>query len=625
MILSCGLVILATALAYVQGKLKTGYWFGALVLLPIIISQVPRSSRVSDDKDLPQLLAMPESIVVAKRYSPQGKLEIVEAPAFHAAPGLALNTIEPVPPQRFITVDALIVDTIYQTTSADDFAFLDQTTQALPYQLGHFNHALIIDDAGTSHLGLALYHQVAKVTTLISNGALADLKMKELSSLSSYIHTAAQLSFITTTVRGYLRTSSELYPLIIFPTIGTDPGGLSAAAADSLLTQETLRLCLAHLDEQGVLAASTFVHSPPRESLRLLNMFARALREIGKEPRHHIAVIRNWATVTIVVSKRPLTTQQLNNIRSFSQQRGFDLVWLPDINPHEVNRYHQFQKASYHRGATLLLGSQNAQFVTNYIYDLSPPDDDRPFFHHFSRWQGMRELKLQLGKRGRVFWELGWLLLIAAFCQALLLALICILLPLVPAVGLPGRKTEQVAILGFFSAIGFGFMLLEMGFLQRLTVYLAHPVYAAATVLSGFLVFGGIGSIISSKLQEPLELMHRNLGIAIVIVGGAILMLGDGFLLSTESKGLVSRIALACILIAPLAILMGMMFPLGLKRVGRSQKRLIPWAWGANGFTSVMATIAAPILAMQWGFDLVAWTALGCYGLATLLSLKLPC
>jgi hypothetical protein len=624
MIIGCGIVILATSLLYVQTKLKTGYWLFTAVLLTIIVWQIPHASRISDDKDLPQLLAMPESSIVAKRYSPQGKLELIEAPAFHAAPGLALNNIEPVPPQRFITVDAQIVDTIYQTASPDDFAFLDQTTQALPYRLNHFDHALIVDDAGISHLALALYHRVGTVTNLISNGVLADLEMKELSSLNPYIHKVAQISFINRTVRGYLRKSTQQYPLIIFPTIGTDPGGLSAAAADSLLTQETLRLCLSHLDKQGVLALSTFVHSPPRESLRLLNMLVAALREIGKEPQRHIAIIRNWATVTIVASKRPLTKQQINRIRLFCLQRRFDLVWLPDLMPDEVNRYHQFQNADYHLAATLLLGQQNSQFVANYIYDLSPPDETKPFFHHFSRWRGIRELKLQLGKRGRVYSELGWLLLIAAFCQALVLAFICILLPLIPAIGLPGKKTEKIAVLGFFSAIGLGFMLLEMGFLQRLTVYLAHPVYAAATVLSGFLFFGGIGSIISSRLPEPLLLTHRNLGFAIVMVGSTILVLCDRFLQSTEASGLVSRMVLAFALIAPLAILMGMMFPLGLKRVGRSQDQLIPWAWSANGFSSVIATIAAPILAMQWGFDLVVWAALGCYGLATMLSLRLP-
>ena len=75
---------------------------------------------------------------------------------------------------------------------------------------------------------------------------------------------------------------------------------------------------------------------------------------------------------------------------------------------------------------------------------------------------------------------------------------------------------------------------------------------------------------------------------------------------------------------SPLALLMGMMFPLGLKRLGRTHAKLVPWAWSVNGFTSVVATLLAPLLAMHWGFGAVGWTAAACYALAAILSLGLP-
>ncbi|RZW14652.1 MAG: hypothetical protein EX260_10650, partial [Desulfobulbaceae bacterium] len=59
-ILGCGIVILATSLLYVQTKLKTGYWRFTAALLTIMLWQIPHASRISEDKDLPQLLAMPE-------------------------------------------------------------------------------------------------------------------------------------------------------------------------------------------------------------------------------------------------------------------------------------------------------------------------------------------------------------------------------------------------------------------------------------------------------------------------------------------------------------------------------------------------------------------------------------
>jgi hypothetical protein len=69
---------------------------------------------------------------------------------------------------------------------------------------------------------------------------------------------------------------------------------------------------------------------------------------------------------------------------------------------------------------------------------------------------------------------------------------------------------------------------------------------------------------------------------------------------------------------------MEIMFPLGLRRLGLAQATLIPWAWGVNGFTSVLATLLAPLLAMHWGFGAVVWSAAVCYGLAALFSLGLP-
>jgi len=624
LILGGSFVILATSLFYARGKMSTGCWICTGLLLVIMVWQFPHNSKISEDKDLPQILAMPGSKIISRRYGPQGFIEIVEAPAVHAAPGVALNNTEPIPDQLLVTLDAQIVGSLYKSTSHDDFAFMNHTTQALPYQLGDYSHVLIGDEVGTDQIGLALFHGADAVTSLSSNNSLTDLKSNEMSSYIGHIYSLPEVSLFTATLRGFLRKSKRRYPLIILPSTGKDLGGLSAATADSILTLDTFRLCFAQLEDNGRLSISTDVHSPPRESLRLLNMLIDVLKESGREPHRHIAMIRNWATITIVATKSTLTNRQLSDIRSFSQQRGFDLVWLPDLKSSEVNRHHLLEEADYYLGAKTLLGPENNKFVSKYVYDITSPDDDKPFFHHFSRWWRSKDFSMQLGRRGRAYMELGGILLIAVFCQAFLLAFIFIVFPLFPAVGLSGRRSEQFVVLGFFSTIGFGFMLLEMGLLQRLTIYLGHPVYAAATVLSGFLFFGGFGSAISSQLRDPLIRLHCGFGIAIVIIGSLMLFLIDRYLAVTEGLGLPSRMTLVILFIGPLASLMGMMFPLGMKRVGRGQARLIPWAWSANGFTSVLATLIAPLLAMQWGFSFVAWTALGCYCLAALLSLRLP-
>ncbi|MGI9536736.1 MAG: hypothetical protein ACR2PB_06685 [Desulfocapsaceae bacterium] len=624
LILGSSCVTLAVAMFFARRQINAGGWIISGLLLAVMLWQFPYHSKISEDKDLPQILATPGSKIITQRYGPQGLVEIVEAPAVHTAPGMALNNTEPIPDQLLIILDGQIIGSLYKSSSPDDFAFMKNTTQALPYQLGHYSDVLIGNVVGTEQVGLALFHGAKTLTALTSIGSLAELKAGEIPFSNGQSFRAPDVSHFTATVRGFLRGSDHHYSLIVLPTTDPDLGGLSATKANSLLTLDTFRLCFASLKDTGAISISANVHSPPRESFRLLNMFIDVLKEQGKDPRRHLAMIRNWATITIVVTKNVITDRQADNIRTFSEQRGFDLVWLPDLDPSEVNRHHLLTEPEYYLGAKELLDPQINQFTSNYMYDITSPDDDRPYFHHFSRWWVSKELSMQLGKRSRAYMELGGILLIAVLGQALLLAFTFIVLPLFPAIGLSGTRSQQFIVIGFFSSIGFGFMLLEMGILQRLTLHFGHPIYAASTVLSGFLFFGGLGSMISSRFRNPLSRLHCGLGMSIAVIGSLMLLLHDRSLAVTEGLSLPGRMAVVILFIGPLASLMGMMFPLAIKRLGREQARLVPWAWSANGFASVIATLCAPLFAIQWGFNIVTWIALGCYCLAALLSLRLP-
>ena len=78
-----------------------------------------------------------------------------------------------------------------------------------------------------------------------------------------------------------------------------------------------------------------------------------------------------------------------------------------------------------------------------------------------------------------------------------------------------------------------------------------------------------------------------------------------------------AKIAIALLLIAPLAVFMGMPFPLGLGHVGARSEAFIPWAWGINGCASVLSAILAALLAMHVGFT-------GVVTIATILYLVAP-
>ena len=76
--------------------------------------------------------------------------------------------------------------------------------------------------------------------------------------------------------------------------------------------------------------------------------------------------------------------------------------------------------------------------------------------------------------------------------------------------------------------------------------------------------------------------------------------------------------------IAPLAAAMGHMFPTALRQVSNAFPTLVPWAWAVNGFASVVAVVAAPLLAMSYGFVSLTAAAILCYALAGLLGRALP-
>ena len=572
-----------------------------------------------------QLMAMPGSEIVASRSGPHGLVQIIQAPAFHGAPGLSLTNTRPVPDQLLVTLDGHLAGTHYRSIAVEDFAFLDNTTMALAYQLlATPTRVLVGPEAGADQLGLALYHGAERITVLTDNSSLASLKKNEMASRTGDLYGRPEVTLLTATLRGYLYNSESSYSLIELPTTGEDFGGLRSATTNPLLTLDTFRKCFDRLDEDGVLSITTHAHVPPRESLRLVNMFVDLLEGSGRDPRSHLTMIRSWATVTLAAAKSEITPGQAARIRSFTEARSFDLVWLPDIESAEVNRHHVLDDPQYYLGAMKLLGAQKSRFASDYIYDLTSPQDGKPFFHHFSRGLAIQDFSDQLGKRSRSFTEIGKILLIGALVQTFVLALLLIVLPLLPVVGIPGGKSEQLLVIGFFSAIGCGFMLLEMGFLQRLEVYLGHPLYAAAAVLSGFLFFGGLGSILSSRVKAPLSRRHCAIGLVIAVSAVVYLMLLDAFLAVTEGAHLPARLAIVMVVVGPLALMMGMMFPLGMKRLGYGQSRMIPWAWSVNGFTSVLATLLAPLLAMHWGFATVGWSAAVCYGLAALFSLGLP-
>jgi hypothetical protein len=78
------------------------------------------------------------------------------------------------------------------------------------------------------------------------------------------------------------------------------------------------------------------------------------------------------------------------------------------------------------------------------------------------------------------------------------------------------------------------------------------------------------------------------------------------------------RVVIAALLLMPLGLLMGMPFPLGIRLVDRVNPGLVAWAWGVNGFSSVLGSILTVMIAQSYGFSIVIGLAVVIYLLGLL-------
>ena len=586
----------------------------------------PYRPGVSQYKMLSLVRNMPDSQVLHQAEGPLGRIDVVAGPAIHHAPGLSLQYLADVPPHVLMILDGDQTSAVYDCRRREDWTFMDYTTSAGAYALRQRPSVCVVGAGGGADIGLAAYHHSGRTVALEMNRHVIEAMRTVLRDRGGRIYDAPGVEVACREARGYFAATDERFDVIQVPPIdafGASGAGLYATQEAYLYTLEAIGVMLDHLSGRGVLCITRWARMPPRDGLRVFDTAACALRRRGLEPSRHLAMIRSWATVTVLVTAGPIEPDEQDRLRSFCRRRSFDLCCLPGLRRSEANQYHTLDRAHYFEACGALLGPDRDAYLDNYVFSVGATTDDKPYFFHFFGWRSLRMLGGQLGRRSRAFVELGFLMLLAAFAQAVVLAAVLIVLPLV--VGLPKARSAggKTATLGYFLLLGAGFMFLEMGFLHKLILYLAHPIYSAAAAIAGFLVFGGLGSLISGAWPGGVRRTTTLAAGAVVVLAVAYVFGLDGWLALTQGQPLGLRLVVATATIAPLALAMGHLFPLGLRQLAASRPPLVPWAWAVNGFASVAATVAAPLLAMTVGFTLLTVAAIVCYVLAGLLASRL--
>ena len=599
----------------------------ALLLLPAHLLEL----RISPYKSLPQTLRISGTSVIAEHTSPLGLLSVVknESVPLRHAPGLSLYANSPIPRQLGVFTDADSMTAIDHNPEQARLGYLDQQTSALPYYLAEPQHVLVLGAGGGSGVQQALNHAVTHIDGVEINPQMVALLQRDYADWSGHLYGRDAVHIYTADARGFVKGSRQDYDLIqlsLLDAWGASSAGLYALNENYLYTVEALQDYIARLAPGGYLAISRWIKLPPRDTLKLFATAVRALEASGApDPAAQLVLIRSWQTSTLLVKQGTFTPAEINAMRAFCKARAFDPAWYPGMPVTAANRSNRLAEPYFHAAAKALTGPDAAGFMANYKFDITPATDDRPYFFHFFKWRVLPEILALRGEGGLPLLEAGYLVLLATLLQALLLSLVLILLPL----AVLRRRSAAAAtsasrgrIAGYFFAIGLAFLFIEIAFMQKFILFLHHPLYAVATVLAAFLVFAGLGSAWTARLQQGGALAARATWYAallIALLGGAYTLLLDPLFAQLNPLGMSARIAISALLIAPLAFCMGMPFPLGLAQVATRAPALIPWAWGINGCASVLSAVSATLLAMQFGFSVVVLAALLLYLLAARL------
>jgi hypothetical protein len=204
------------------------------------------------------------------------------------------------------------------------------------------------------------------------------------------------------------------------------------------------------------------------------------------------------------------------------------------------------------------------------------------------------------------------------FAIATLLVVAIIIWPLMRA-GLPAMSASSFAwSVAYFSAIGFGYMLIQIPFLQRFSVYLGHPTYTLSIILFSMILFTSIGSLLSDRLPVDRHRWVLKLPIAIAVSIMLLTIALQPIIDATIDLELPARSLIVIACTAPVAVLLGFCFPIGMNLVGRVSADAAAWMWGINGACGVLASIAAVAVSMWLGIHTNLILAAAIYALLSI-------
>ena len=594
----------------------------------------------------------PDGHRIYRSISPFGDLQIYASSYMHFSPGLSDNAAFNLPELPGNSFVAMYIDG--EGPEANNY--FHYLPMAFPYVLRSTPNAFVVQFGGGISTMAALHSGARSVTIAESNPAvLQAFDDPAIRDASSSILSDPRVKVVDYDGRLYLKHTINRYDVIdlsLADSVGlSNPGGF-AITEKYAYTREAMVDYMRALSDDGILSITAWnKEEPPKSILKLYSTLADAARQFDPTTASRSIFVASGylSTTTLLYRKGGFTDAEIDKLRKYTSSMSWDEIYSPgfavddSVTPTILAQYEDSifgsgdadaanptttttssevadptldvpdsaDNTGTAEPATTLgrlfwywtLGGGAIEHARDYVFDTRPLTNARPYFAAYEKFD---DLPRTLDRLDLFQDDWGYLLLWATLGIAAATATVLIGLPmLIGWRSVFARAPGKLGTIAYFAALGLGYITVEVGLISRFAVALANPTISASVLISGMLVFSGIGSYFSDRIVDGAKVI-----LPLILVGIAVLLFAYGLFLDPvldKIGALAFPLRLPCcfVLVAPPALLMG--YPMAtamawLARLGKDH--MFVWAWGINGCFSVVGAAAVPIIATT--FDLPA-------------------
>jgi hypothetical protein len=481
----------------------------------------------------------------------------------------------------------------------------------------------IIGVGGGGDLLPAIYYGAKHVDGYEINQTMIDFLQRDFRDYNA-ITERPEVRLFHNEARVGIKHSGRQYDLIqasLIDTWAATASGGFVLSENALYTREGWRVFLEHLTPSGMLTMTRWhLSDAPAETYRLVSLAAASLEDVGiPDATSHIVLLRSdrrddpiafgtgeiRSICTILVSKPPFSPEEVRRLDADAVASGGELMVAPGTPTRDPVL------------AKLLSSKTRLAAVAESPFNIAPPTDLQPYFFLQVRLSDLVNLTRQsFGAVTQITFNGVRVMIVVAACSLALVVLVAIL----TICTLPGRAASAIArkayrwMTLYFLGIGFGYIFVQIGLLQRLIIVLGRPAFALSVVLFSMLLGTGLGAGFSDRLFSGRDLRHGAL-----FTVTALILMRLSFYAIPSLDGMDSplgRILIIGSVVAAVGFVLGCAFPLGVRQVGGTGEWAIQKMWAINGAASIAASVLAAVIGLAWGSGAVVGAGILSYALA---------